>query len=123
MLWPVFQNPLDSTWILLAQNYDVKRKGLNQYTVYSIVSNSHVLFSLPRSFPAFAFIVQIPGNGTFRFQEMEHANPGKRVRAVDMCFYGSGQDLDKSKWYKLVRNPTKVKDVILSKIAVKFKRQ
>ena len=57
-------------------------------------------------------LTHMPGFTTLRFQEIENAMPGKHVRAVGMCFYGSGHDLDKSKWYELERNLFNVKDTL-----------
>ena len=57
-------------------------------------------------------LTNTPGWTKLRIQEKENAIPGKRVRAVGMCFYGSGQDLEKSKWYQLERNPGNVKDAM-----------
>lgn len=53
-----------------------------------------------------------PSCTKLRIEEKENAVPGTRVRAVGMCFYGSGQDLEKSKWYELERNPGNVKDAM-----------
>ena len=43
-------------------------------------------------------------------KEEVNAIPGKRVRAVGMCFYGAGQDLVRGKTYKLERNPCNFRD-------------
>lgn len=53
-----------------------------------------------------------PSCTKLRIEEKENAVLGTRVRAVGMCFYGSGQDLEKSKWYELERNPGNVKDAM-----------
>ena len=45
-----------------------------------------------------------------RLKERENASPGERVRAVGMCFYGTGEDLVKVRRYTLERNPANVKD-------------
>ena len=55
-------------------------------------------------------LTSTPGWTKLRIQEKENAIPGKRVRAVGMCFYGSGQDPEKSKWYQLEGNPGNVTD-------------
>lgn len=44
------------------------------------------------------------------FKEKANASPGERVRAVGMCYYGSGKDLSTGKSYKLERNSANVKD-------------
>lgn len=45
-----------------------------------------------------------------RVKERKDTSPGEHVRAVGMCFYGSGQDLVKAKTYKLERNAANFKD-------------
>ena len=57
-------------------------------------------------------LTSTPGWTKLRIQEKENAIPGKRVRAVGMCFHGSGQDLEKSNWYQLERNPGNIKDAM-----------
>ena len=57
-------------------------------------------------------LTNTPSCTKLRIEEKENAVPGTRVRAVGMCFYGSGQDLEKSKWYELERNLGNVKDAM-----------
>lgn len=56
-----------------------------------------------------------------RLKEKDNALPGERVRAVGMCFYGTGQDLVKARKYKLERNSGNVKDAMC--IEVKLRGQ
>ena len=44
------------------------------------------------------------------FKEKTNASLGERVRAVGMCYYGSGQDLVRGNTYKLERNSCNTKD-------------
>ena len=54
-------------------------------------------------------------------KKKDNALPGERVRAVGMCYYGTGQDLVKARKYNLERNSANVKDVMC--IEVKLRGQ
>ena len=54
-----------------------------------------------------------------RLKEKDNALPGERVRAVSMCFYGTGQDLVKARKYKLERNSGNVKDAMCIEVKLR----